>query len=427
MTLIASEIRSSTALKSTDLLRSVFLGATFVLLVLSVVLPNSLQEHTAVAMAICFLLAIPIAKINRQLAILGLLYLCSVAVTLFYLAVGVAHDAPIIAVQQVFIIYIISPLLWMYISAGLVQTLGVEKLLRWFMLLAFLSCLSVAIYFYLFINYGPEAVTFFKQNANVNLTEGNAAAIMFVYGSLIFLCGGFFSTPELIKNRLYRISLLVMLAIAALTSGRSAVILSIFLGLFLGWLLSSKTKTLRFKETNQKNLVLQVISLFVIMGSLSLMSSVSGVDFLRILELFSDELLSGGGSERVDQVSALIDGSLNTLGTGSGHGVGVSYVRSEEFPWRYETVWVATVFRVGLVGSLIYLLPFIWYSIKVAKLARCRELLPSQKFMFSGFVCAFLAANTNPYIESFAFQWMYVLPVVSLLAIQSNVKSEEKS
>jgi hypothetical protein len=34
--------------------------------------------------------------------------------------------------------------------------------------------------------------------------------------------------------------------------------------------------------------------------------------------------------------------------------------------------------------------------------------------MFCGFVCAFLGTNTNPYIEAFVFQWMYVIPLVAL-------------
>jgi hypothetical protein len=39
---------------------------------------------------------------------------------------------------------------------------------------------------------------------------------------------------------------------------------------------------------------------------------------------------------------------------------------------------------------------------------------PHHKFLFSAFMAAFIASNTNPYIEAFAFQWMYTIPLVAL-------------
>ncbi|MCT7061868.1 hypothetical protein, partial [Salmonella enterica] len=90
-----------------------------------------------------------------------------------------------------------------------------------------LCCASVAVFFYLFLTRGAAAVSFFFEGANVNLAEGFSGATMHVYGSMIFLCGGFFSSPEVIKHRSLRFSLLAMLLICALTSGRSALILSV--------------------------------------------------------------------------------------------------------------------------------------------------------------------------------------------------------
>lgn len=394
-----------------------FILVTFVLLLLSVVVPNSAQNVTAVTMMASFLLALPLTQLNPYLMRLGFLYICGVFVTLFYLLVGTLNGAPQIAVQQIIIVYILSPLMWMFITAALMQTLGIEKLIRWFAVLAFISCLSVALFFYLYINLGPDSVSFFKENSNLNLADGNAAAIMFVYGSLIFLCGAFFSTPELIGNFFSRTVLLVSLTIAALTSGRSALILSIPLGLFLGLLLPSKKLMPGTKRSSQKKFAKNIVIVLVTFSALNLLAHVSGLDFYRILDLFFDELFSGGGSARSEQTAALIDGSLNTFGRGAGHGVGVNYIRSDDFPWRYESVWIATIFRVGLIGSLIYLLPFLWYSIIIVKLAKIRQLTVCHKFMFSGLVCVFIAANTNPYIESFIFQWMYVIPLVSLFAV----------
>ena len=70
------------------------------------------------------------------------------------------------------------------------------------------SFLSVGVFFYLYLTRGAAAVAFFFKGANVNLNNGFAGATMHVYGSLIFLCGAFFSSPELIRNRLLRFALL---------------------------------------------------------------------------------------------------------------------------------------------------------------------------------------------------------------------------
>jgi len=77
-------------------------------------------------------------------------------------------------------------------------------------------------------------------------------------------------------------------------------------------------------------------------------------------------------------------------------------------------VWLATLYRVGILGTLIYALPFALYILAALRLAYRRRLPSRHKFLFSGLVCALLATNTNPYIEAFAFQWMYVIPLVAL-------------
>lgn len=409
-----SKLRNRVNLKFTQ---NTFTYLTFILLLLSVVIPNSLQKLTAVVMVICFTLSIKITKFNADLVKLGYLYVFGVFVTLFYLIVGVLNGAPNLAVQQIVVVNILSPLLWMGICAGLVQTVGAEKLVRWFVFFSVLSCLTIVLYFYLFINFGPDAVTFFKEDGNVSFGEGNAAAIMFVYGSLIFICGGFFSTPGLIANPVYRGAFLGMLALAAVTSGRSALVLSIPLGLLMGWLLSSSARVFVSSQVRVRGfrnfLIILVIALPVVYG----VSNYFDIDITKIFDGFTTELLSGGGSERAEETLALLNGSISNYLLGAGHGIGVAYSRNAEFPWRYETVWVATLFRVGIIGSMIYLLPFIWYTKKIVGLARLHELPNEQKFMFSGFVCVFVATNTNPYIESFVFQWMYVLPIVALLAL----------
>jgi hypothetical protein len=328
--------------------------------------------------------------------------------------VGSLHDAPLVATAQVAAIYILSPLLWMVIANGLHRQLGMDRLIDWFALLSLLCALSVAVFFYLYITRGAAAVAFFFQGANINLSEGFSGATMHVYGSLIFLCGGFFSSPELIKNRLLRLVLLVMLLICALTSGRSALILAVPLGWILGLMLASRTTGPRRKSPIVNTIRYGLPSLIAVAAALVLLGAYTQISVSTVLNSFSDKLTSGGGSARVEMAGSLYAGILDSAGLGAGHGVGVRFISDPIHPWRYEVVWLATLYRVGMLGTLIYALPFVLYIVKVARLALARRLPPRHKFLFCGFFCAFIGSNTNPYIEAFTFQWMYVIPLVAL-------------
>ncbi|MBD8880676.1 MULTISPECIES: hypothetical protein [Rhodanobacter] len=391
-----------------------FLGTAFLLLFLAVVIPNSLPVPTAVVMGLAFLLALPGLRIGNGFRNLLAMYACTVIVTIAYLVVGGMHDAPLLAIAQVTAIYILSPLAWTVIAEALLRRLGAEKLIGWFVLLSLLCAVSVALFFYLYFSRGAAAVAFFFQGANINQNEGFSGATMHVYGSLIFLCGGFFSSPELIRRRLLRLTLLAALLICALTSGRSALILSVPMGWLLGMMLASRTT-----ESPHRSPLIRIIRyglpmVVATVAALALLQAYTKIDLSTVLNVVTDKLASGGGMARVQMGHSLFAGVLDNGGLGSGQGVGVPYVSDPIHPWRYELVWLATLYRVGILGTVIYALPFVLYILMALRLALIRRLPTRHKFMFCGLVCALLATNTNPYIEAFAFQWMYVVPLVAL-------------
>lgn len=392
--------------------RHMFLGVAFLLLLLAVVVPNSLPVPTAGAMALAFLLALPGIRFSQSLRNLLALYACTVIVTIVYLIVGGMHGAPLVAMAEVTAVYIVSPLAWMIIAEGLHRQLGVDRLIEWFTLLSVLCVLSVALFFYLFLTRGAAAVEFFFQGANVNLSEGFSGATMHVYGSMIFLCGGFFSTPELIKNKPLRFALLVVFLICALTSGRSALILAVPLGWILGWMLASRTVEHVGKSAITRLIQYGLPLVIAVMATLYLLQAYTKVSISSVFDIVFAKVASGGGSARAEMSRSLYEGIFDNGGLGAGHGVGVPFISDPLHPWRYEVVWLATIYRVGIVGAVVYVLPFLLYAIGVTRLALARLLPARHKFMFCGFVCAFLATNTNPYIEAFALQWMYVIPLV---------------
>jgi len=211
-----------------------------------------------------------------------------------------------------------------------------------------------------------------------------------------------------------RLALLAMLLVCALTSGRTALILAVPLGWFLGLLLSSRTTGRRQKSPVFRIVRYGLPMLIAVITALVLLQAYTQISLSTVLDAVSTKLASGGGSARVQMTHSLSAGILANDGLGSGHGVGVDFISDTVHPWRYELVWLATLYRVGIIGTLVYALPFLLYIVAVIRLAYDRRLPPRHKFMFCGFVCAFLGTNTNPYIEAFVFQWMYVIPLVAL-------------
>lgn len=377
----------------------------------AIVFPNSLAQLTLLLLVVLAGLAVLLIRARVLPRALTAMMFASALVTLFYALIGSASGAPDVAIYQVVIIYILSPIMWSLALAFAVKYFGSETLVRAVAWFSVPTVISIAVYFYLFLNFGPSAVTFFIETGNVHLDEGVVAARLHSYGSLIFLTGGLVAAPGIIRGRFLPYLVLAMVLAAVFTSGRAALMLSIPIGglVFLG---SNMSRKIRLKSfvlgVGAAGLALLVFGAFLEYFDLS---------FRETIDRLSEKLQQGGGREREVQALALLEATEKNYGFGAGHGIGTDVVRSYEYPWRYELVWLATIHRVGFFGALIYALPFLLYSIGMARaLFLGNSVPPYQRFLFGGFLAAFVASATNPYIESFVLQWMFVLPVLDWYA-----------
>jgi hypothetical protein len=409
------------------ILKKIFLFSSAWLLFLSVVVPNSLQEMTAAGMLLSAGLGLTWIRLSGALLQLLCIYLCGAVVTVFYLLVGVINGAPMEAVKQILFVYAVSPLLWLIVVAALAEVLDEKRFRRWLTLLTFSSVAGVGVFFYLFFHEGRESVSFFIKEANIEFGEGGIAATLHAYGSLIFLSAGFFAAPTVVPGYIMRVILLLCLVVAAISSGRSALMLSIPIGILIGLILNRRVVDASgsFPANPALKNAISLIMVFILLGGIYY--QFGEVNLGIILERVIDKLNTGGGSERSGQFYSLMEGVEKSMAIGRGHGLGVELVRDETYPWRYELTWVATLFRVGVLGSLVYSLPFLFYIFRFFSSWFSRQLSDLDIFMFSGFFSAFLASNTNPYIEGFIFQWMYVLPVVHFIVKRSAVSLNARS
>lgn len=384
-----------------------FLMLCFATLFFHVVLPNSLRSVSVPLLLLCFALSTPFVHFASLRTLLKLHFVSSI-VTLIYIFVGQQKGAPTEAAIQVIVIYILSPILWLFISSAIISLLSEKMLMAWFQFYTVAAVASSALFYYLFLTVGPDAVRLFMQEPNVTMHDGEAKATMHVYGSLIFLAGGMFAAPNAIPNPLLRSLLLLAIAIASLCSGRSALIIAPIIGFVVGFV---------HRRIMHESIRLTVAmgglgSVLVLLVVLPLLLKQLEINPFAILENVSVELRERGGSERSEQFVELCRGIVDSNGIGVGHGIGVDYLRSDDHPWRYELVWVATVLRVGMFGAAIYCLPFLYYINLSFQDVMRRRLSTDDLFFFVGFLTAFIASNTNPYIEGYTFHWMYVLPLV---------------
>ena len=375
---------------------------------MTIVMPNSNRSVSLPLFFVAaFTSAIKFSWNDRDLRLLAV-WSTSTVITMFYLLLAAVKGYSDAANQVVFV-YIVSPALWILIAHNIFRIIAPLKTVNALLMFGFIGAISVFIFYFVFLTYGSEPLTWLILEPNVQLGDGQAGAAMHVFGSLMFICGGFFAAPQVARNPFWKIVLAVSLITAALLSGRSALMISIVIGLILflfSYLRNYST------ELSPRGVLLALVT--AVIGSLSLItvSTLMDIDLVQVLRDVADKISEGGGEARVAQAEALRSGIFDSFFLGSGHGVGVSVVRSDDYPWRYELLWYATMFRVGFVGTLVYMIPVFVICFKYLSAFFKSQHSHVNNFMFGGFLAAFSGGATNPYFESFEFQWMIVLPFI---------------
>ncbi len=383
----------------------------------AIVIPHSLQTITAGSLVIAFLISLYRLQKDRNMFAIAIDFWIpiNIVVNIFYIVVGLNNHAYYGFIPIVIISSIIAPILWIWVSRAIYFYFCEKEIIGGFFWLGILGAMSVALFFFIFLNFGAYAVGFWidKDNANVLVSGGQVAATMAIYGSFIFVAAAFSSSPEIIRNVMLRISIILVVFVVALTSGRAALMVSIVIGGFTGILVKMLNQNPKLKSLNIYTLIgYSVIAIVATLLLIVIDVYSADVDLGITLSNLSEKLFEGGGDLRVWQYDALLQGIKDTDGLGAGHGVGVTLIRSTEYPWRYELTPLATILRVGIIGFLLLMIPYVYYIFEFIKRMATTGVDTFDTFMFSGFV-AFLAASfTNPYPESFIFQFSLYIPIV---------------
>ena len=394
--------------------RQGFLALTLalILLVSCVVFPNSLKAISLVALITAAILGLLHAGWSQDLHSVLSLWLVVAFVTIIHIGIGQFAGAPAEAALQVTATYVVSPLLWIYASHWLITAFGIDTIARGLKLACMLSCITVGLFYYLFFTGGADAVIFFIEEPNIDTSnEGYIGATMYVFGSLIFLIGGLVASFDMRRAGPLAYCGLLLSLVTAFVAGRSALLLAVFIGAFVNVahaMIRADGKRLTIWLFNLLKALVVGLTIAVLLAQFDL-----EVDAL--MAPLIEKITGAGGEGRMQQFYALTQGLIENWGLGAGHGRGVSYTVSDDYPWRYEMVWLASAYRTGVLGAVAYALPFLLALQRGAAYLVRGELSREEVFLFGGFVCAFVASNTNPYVEAFVFQWMYAIPMVYFL------------
>jgi hypothetical protein len=266
------------------------------------------------------------------------------------------------------------------------------------------------------MNKGAESVGLFVQESNLEFKGGNIAITMHVFGSLIFLVAGFFAAPELFDRKL-RFPILIFLATTVIVSGRSALLLAMLIGIAVCFFRVKKIEKLNYIF----GVVFFIILINIILGiSYKFSDDGFSIDMDLILSTFIEKINDGGGEERQLQFEALLSGIYNNYFMGVGHGVPAFVVRNDESPWKYELLGLSTIYHVGIFGFLVYISPIILVYAKFFKMKKAYGVSSLDVFVVTGFTSILVASNTNPYLMSFDFQWMLVMPLIYFFKKNKN-------
>ncbi|MGJ1321978.1 hypothetical protein ACR780_04770 [Sphingobacterium faecium] len=361
------------------------------------VFPNSFRSVKMPLLLLLFLVGITSVRHLNKFVFFSLI--SSFFITITYLIIGLPSSAfPDEAMSQTLIVYIFTPLLWVVVLNYCFERFYLNTIIKYLNIFMVLGCFSVFIAIWLFNNGQTKILELIIEDPNMTFSDkGIVEMKLFVYGSLIFFIPAFFQLESFYKVKWSYFIIILITFLAAVVSGRSALLLSVFIGLSFYLFANPSLKIFKYILFG---VILLTTSIFILESF--------GVNILNIFEEFYKKIFEGGDKERPEQTAALLNGINNHI-FGAGHGVGVDYIRSYKFPWRYENVPFALIYKVGIFGFIIYSLPFLYTVYAYLKLKNRKAI---DHYMLIGLVSILIATFTNPYLESFEFNIFYVLPFV---------------
>lgn len=322
------------------------------------------------------------------------------SLSIFYIAFGhLFATQPYISLFQCIAVYIAFPVFWMYFSDYILLKYSPEYVVKFITISGLVGCGTIYIAIWLLDNGYVGIMEHIIDNPKAAITgKGTREVRLNVYGTLLFFIPAVLSSFKR-YSLVTKIIFFFIIFISTINSGRSILLVSVFLGVFAYLIVL-------------RNGLKIIIALIVGFFAINFLISQFDIPILAILDIFQDKLDGKGGEDnyiREYQFWMFLDGIEDYYYIfGHGHGVGIELIRNPRYNWRsYELLIMATIYRVGVIGFLIYALPFIYCIKEYFNLFRKKMNNYLDDFFVFGVIGVIVGVFTNPYIEAFDFQFLY--------------------
>jgi len=224
-----------------------------------------------------------------------------------------------------------------------------------------------------------------------------------------------FSKYQIIINKKNLLILLTFNLIAIFFINRNALNLIFILAPIIMYILSKVI----FKRVFSFTITIQSLKIFVSIIGIIFLSSLF---FMEEIMILVDNFLLGLEFTSSDAVSAYARYNqffelLHVIEQKPlfGHGLGATienYTRSVKTPWMFELSYMALIFQVGIIGTIIYLILIFSLIHKLIYIARKDKRFYALAVGTIVGTISFLIANaTNPYLYAYDHMWALFAPL----------------
>lgn len=246
-----------------------------------------------------------------------------------------------------FVLYLLTPILFIFIKANHLEQVFARFLNQLCILIAGVS-LAIVLWYY--ASFGAvEAESLVALNAVITslglnwMIDNNAGFLgLYTYTGHFLLIGvGLSFYNYCVEKRVVHLLLIVLFGFGVLADGHRALVVSyLFL---LALLFPLYTMAFPLKKIVFYS-VLAVLALALVMAS----------NMEWILERFNFSESDVSTMERLTQIPALLDKIAQHPVMGNGFGSFAKVIRNQDRPFYYEVDFLATLMKLGVIGTVLY-------------------------------------------------------------------------
>lgn len=346
---------------------------------------------------------------------------CFFLLNLFFVSWGVVNGASNDGFSEALLIYILSPIVYVFFILTLPRLLSINNLT---LILLFCSIIAACIvvahalrvagvsvpgYDVLFIIY-PEAEESIKSFA---FTGDNGYMPRVMERFIFFIPFSVALVPVRKSFGLGRFSVwvnLLLVTVVAFVSCRRAMLVLLLLSYVVVFV---QLNILQPRKSSIKILV--ATGLVAILTSIFFLSTNSAINIdgsivMQRSAKITDNYIEDNLQIRKKQLEGLVSATekFPLLGVGFGNSI-PGYRRSSEHPWRVELTYVAFLPKTGVFGTTLYL--FLFVSLVIIAIRSYKAGGKAALPYIYGLIGGLLAISTNPYLNYGSGQWLLFLPL----------------